>query len=54
MLRRLIRIVLAASLGRAWAQKSGKWLSVALAVVLFRFVDRRAAKAGQRAKREKT
>lgn len=54
MLRRLLKIAMAASFGRAWAQKSGKWLSVALAIVLFRFVDRRAARAQRRSTQQRT
>ncbi len=54
MLRRLFRVVAAAAFGRAWAQRSSKWLSVALAVLLFRFIDRRAAKAAKSPKREST
>jgi hypothetical protein len=54
MLRRLFRVAVAGALGRAWAQRSSKWLSMALAVVLFRLIDRRAAKAGKASKREST
>ncbi|HUY17266.1 MAG TPA: hypothetical protein VMV11_06865 [Acidimicrobiales bacterium] len=50
MLRRLFRVATAAALGRAWAQKSSKWLAVALGITLFRFIESRSAK---RAKREK-
>ncbi|MFZ0768638.1 MAG: hypothetical protein WAM64_05395 [Acidimicrobiales bacterium] len=50
MLRRIFRMVTAGLLGRAWAQKSPAWLSLALAVVLFRFFDSRAAKSARRAK----
>jgi hypothetical protein len=53
MLRRIFRIVTAAAFGRAWAQKSPKWLSIALGIVLFRFIDRRSAKSAKRTKREK-
>jgi hypothetical protein len=52
ILRRLFRIGLAATLGRAWAQKSPRWVSIAGAIVLFRFIDKRAANAGKRAKRK--
>lgn len=54
MLRRLLRVATAASLGRAWAQKSLKWLAVALGIAFFRFIDRRAAKAAKPSKREST
>lgn len=40
----------AAALGRAWAQKSPKWLSLALGLVLFRFLDGRAKKSARAAK----
>jgi hypothetical protein len=50
VLRRVFRIVIAAALGRAWAQKSPKWLSIALGVVLFRFIDSRSRKSAKRAK----
>ena len=53
MLRRVFRIVAAAAFGRAWAQKSPKWLSIALGIVLFRFIDAHSAKSAKRAKREK-
>ncbi|HVA54004.1 MAG TPA: hypothetical protein VNF05_10885 [Acidimicrobiales bacterium] len=53
MLRRVFRVAAAAALGRAWAQKSPKWLSVALGIVLFRFIDARSSKSSKRAKREK-
>lgn len=53
MLRRIFRVLTAGALGRAWAQKSPKWLSFALALVLFRFIDSRAAKSGKRAKEQK-
>jgi hypothetical protein len=54
VLRRLFRIATAASIGRALGQKSPKWLSIALTLVLFRFLDRRATKASRSAKRAKT
>jgi len=53
VLRRLFRIATAGALGRAWAQKSPKWLSFALAIVLLRFIDSRAKKSAQRSKSEK-
>ncbi|HVB50803.1 MAG TPA: hypothetical protein VND89_03555 [Acidimicrobiales bacterium] len=54
MLKRLFRIATAATIGRALAQKSPKWLSIALTLLLFRFLDRRSAKASKSAKRAKT
>jgi hypothetical protein len=53
MFRRIFRIAIAAALGRAWAQKSSKWLSIALGIALFRFIDSRSAKSARRAKSEK-
>jgi hypothetical protein len=53
MLRRLFRIATAAALGRAWAQKSSKWLAVALGITLFRFLNSRSVKSAKRAKSEK-
>ena len=53
MLRRLFRIATAAAFGRAWAQKSPKWLSVALGIILFRFIDSRSRKSARRSKSEK-
>jgi hypothetical protein len=38
------------ALGRAWAQKSPKWVSIAGALVLFRFFDSRSKKAAKRSK----
>jgi hypothetical protein len=52
MLRRLLRFAFASSLVRGWLQKSPRWFSIALAILLFRFVDARAAKAG-RVKRDR-
>jgi hypothetical protein len=54
MLRRLFRVAAGAALGRAWARRSSIWLSVTLAIVLFRFVDQRTAKAVKSSKREST
>jgi hypothetical protein len=48
ILRRLFRLAFALSFGRAWAQKSPAWISIAGALVLFRFIDRRMAHAGRR------
>ena len=48
MLRRLIRLVAVAAFGRAWAQRSPAWLSIGLAVVLFRFIDSRSSKRARR------
>jgi hypothetical protein len=53
ILRRVLRIATWSALGRAWTQKSSKWLSLAGALVLFRLMDRRAARAGERAKSKK-
>jgi len=53
MLRRIFRIATAAAFGRAWAQRSPKWLSIALGIVLFRFIDRRSTKSAQRRKGSK-
>jgi len=53
VLKRLFRIATAASLGRAVAQKSPKWLSIAFAIVLLRFFNSRSAKAAKAAKRAK-
>jgi hypothetical protein len=50
VVRRLFRVAIAGLLGRAWAQKSPKWLGLALALLLFRFADSQAAKSGRRAK----
>jgi hypothetical protein len=53
ILRRIFRIIAAAAFGRAWAQKSPKWLSVALGIVFFRFVNSRSRKSAKRAKNAK-
>jgi hypothetical protein len=50
ILRRLFRIALASALGRAFAQRSAKWLSVAGAITLLRIIDRRAARSGRTTK----
>jgi len=39
ILRRLFRIAMASALGRAYAQRSKKWLSVAAAITLLRIFD---------------
>ncbi|MGC1420293.1 MAG: hypothetical protein WA786_09300 [Acidimicrobiales bacterium] len=54
MLKRVFGFALLTSLGRAWAQKSPKWLSVAGALVLFRVIDKRAAKSGRRVAKSKS
>jgi hypothetical protein len=54
ILKRVFRIALASSLARAWAQKSPKWLTIAGAIVLFRMVDKHAAKSGQRVAKSKS
>ncbi|MGA7834973.1 MAG: hypothetical protein WCA31_07150 [Acidimicrobiales bacterium] len=48
MLRRLFRLAAIGAFGRAWAQRSPAWLSLGLAVVLFRFIDSRSAKHAKR------
>jgi 4-amino-4-deoxy-L-arabinose transferase-like glycosyltransferase len=48
MLRHLFRFATVGAFGRAWAQRSPFWLALGLAVMVFRFLDRRSA---QRAKR---
>lgn len=53
ILKRIFRFALASSLARAWAQKSPKWLSVAVAILLFRLIDNRAAKSGRRVAKSK-
>ena len=45
MLRRLLRFAIASSIVRGMIQKSPTWFSIAGALLLFRFVDARAAKA---------
>lgn len=54
ILKRIFRFALASSLARAWAQKSPKWLSIAGAIVLFRVIDKHAAKSGQRVSKSKS
>jgi hypothetical protein len=54
ILKRLFRLALASSLTRAWAQKSTKWLAVAGGVLLFRLIDKRAAKSGQKTTKSKS
>jgi hypothetical protein len=54
ILKRIFRFALASSLARAWAQKSPKWLSIAGAIVLFRVIDKHAAKSGQRVPKSKS
>jgi hypothetical protein len=53
ILKRIFRFALASTLARAWAQKSPRWLTIAGAVILFRLIDKRAAKSGQRATKSK-
>jgi hypothetical protein len=50
ILRRLFRTLIAMSLGRAWAQRSSTWLTLAGALFVFRSLDRLAARAGRRAR----
>jgi hypothetical protein len=47
MRRRLLRFVVGSALVRGWLQKSPAWFSIAMGIVLFRFVDKRASKAGR-------
>jgi hypothetical protein len=54
ILKRLFRLALASSLSRAWAQKSPKWLTFAGAIVLFRMIDKHAAKSGRRVTKNKS
>ena len=54
ILKRLFRIALASSVARAWAQKSPKWLSIAGTILLFRLIDRHAAKSGKRPAKSKS
>jgi hypothetical protein len=44
MLRRLFSLATATALTKAWETKSKKWIGVAGAIVLFRFLDTRAAR----------
>jgi hypothetical protein len=44
MLRRLFSLATASAVAKAWETKSKKWLGVAGALVLFRFLDSRAAR----------
>jgi hypothetical protein len=53
IVRRILRIATWSALGRAWSQKSSKWLSLGGALILLRVIDRSAAKAGERAKSRK-
>ncbi|MGC1239010.1 MAG: hypothetical protein WA860_09510 [Acidimicrobiales bacterium] len=48
MRRRLLRLAAAGALGRAWAQRSPKWLTLGLAVVALRMFDSRAKKRAKR------
>jgi hypothetical protein len=50
VLRRIFRIAIAATLGRAWAQKEPKWLYLTEALLVLRFLDRRSAKSTARRK----
>jgi len=44
MLKRVFGFAAATALAQAWAKKSSKWLSLAGALVLFQFLDSRAAR----------
>jgi hypothetical protein len=48
ILRRLLRFVATTSLVRAWTKKSPKWFSIALGLVLFRFIGGRSARSKRR------
>jgi len=50
ILRRLFRIAMASALGRAYAQRSKKWLSVAAAITLLRIFDLLATRSKRSAK----
>jgi hypothetical protein len=43
MLKRIFGFALAGALAKAWEKKSKAWLSLAGVVVLFQFLDSRAA-----------
>jgi hypothetical protein len=47
MLRRLLRFAVGSSLVRGWLKKSPSWFSIAVALWLFRVVDKRLAKSGR-------
>ena len=53
ILARIFRWAVVVALGRAWAQKSPKWLVVTMALLAFRVVDLRAIHkaSSKRAKR---
>jgi hypothetical protein len=53
ILKRIFRLAVASSLARAWAQKSPQWLTIAGAVILFRLLDKHAAKSGRRVAKSK-
>ena len=44
ILRRIFRIATRSALGRAYALRSAKWLSVAVGLTLLRIIDHRAEK----------
>jgi hypothetical protein len=44
ILKRIFGFATASALAKAWEKKSKKWLSVAGAILLFQFLDSRAAR----------
>jgi hypothetical protein len=44
ILKRVFRLATASALTKAWEKKSKKWLTLAGAIVLFQFLDSRAAR----------
>jgi hypothetical protein len=48
VLRQLFRLGAVAAFSRAWAQRSPVWLSLGIALVLFRYIDSRAARRARR------
>lgn len=44
ILKRVLGLATASALAKAWEKKSRKWLSLAGALVLFRFLDSRASR----------
>jgi hypothetical protein len=50
---RLLRFALASSLGRAWRLKSKKWLTLAVALALFRMFERCTVRRNNRAARKR-
>jgi hypothetical protein len=44
ILKRVFGLVTTSALAKAWEKKSRKWLSLAGALILFQFLDSRAAR----------